>query len=124
MRRIFTLLILSMLISPAAAESIQVAKTRGVVLMTEEEYAQYVKPMGHVPVLDPKYVFGRGTPSNGGHIIPLSLPTYGVSQPGRCMTVRNDGGHLHYSCVPNGYEPPAATSGAIYDRYRRPTASK
>jgi hypothetical protein len=40
MRRTFPLLILSMLISPALAESIQVATSHGVVLMTEEEYAE------------------------------------------------------------------------------------
>jgi hypothetical protein len=104
---------------PAFAEppKIPVATRSGIVeFMTLEEYREYVKPMGHLPVPSPIFIFGpQGTPLNAGHIVPPAVPSYGVPHPGQSsMTMRNDGGYHRQSCVPPSYQPPSATAGAVY----------
>jgi hypothetical protein len=84
--------------------------------MTAEEYREHVKPMGHLPMAGPVFIFGpQGTPLNAGHIVPPAVPNYGVPHPGQSsMTMRKDGGYQHQSCVPPGYQPPSPTAGAVY----------
>ena len=102
----------------AEPPTITVATNGGIVkFMTEEEYREYVKPMGHLPLSSPSFIFGpHGTPANAGRIVPPAVPNYGVRHAGQSsITLRNDGGYLHQSCVPPGYQPPPATAGAVYD---------
>jgi len=78
--------------------------------MTEEEYREYVKPMGHFYRYPVHHLFlgCHGTPANAGHIVPPAVPNYGVRHAGQSsITMRNDGGYFHQSSVPPGY--PSAT---------------
>jgi hypothetical protein len=70
---------LSRTASSPGKQQIPVATGNGIVLMSPDEYWEYVKPMGHLPILSKSYVFGRTIPmprtDKFGHIVSQPQPS-------------------------------------------------
>jgi hypothetical protein len=51
---------------------IPVATDAGLILMTQQQYEAYVRPMGHLPVMSKAYIFGQKIPlpktDKSGHV--------------------------------------------------------